>query len=82
MIKHLSTKLVATIIIMGASILGVRAQQEPQYTQYMYNKLPINAGYTGSREVLSVRALYRNQWSGLSDYQFLVYHQGLLIRTD
>jgi type IX secretion system PorP/SprF family membrane protein len=27
--------------------------------------LPINAGYTGSREVLSIRSLYRNQWSGI-----------------
>lgn len=40
-------------------------QQDPQYTQYMYNKLPINSGYTGSREVLSIRALYRNQWVGI-----------------
>lgn len=40
-------------------------QQEPQYTQFMYNKLPMNAGYTGAREVLSIRALYRNQWTGI-----------------
>ncbi len=38
------------------------AQQESQYTQFMYNKLPINAGYTGARGCLSVRALYRAQW--------------------
>lgn len=38
------------------------AQQEPQYTQFMYNKLPINAGYTGARGCLSARALYRYQW--------------------
>jgi type IX secretion system PorP/SprF family membrane protein len=30
----------------------------------MYNKLPQNAGYTGAREVLSLRALYRAQWVG------------------
>lgn len=40
-------------------------QQEPQYTQFMYNKLPMNAGYTGAREVISIRALYRNQWAGI-----------------
>lgn len=44
---------------------SVYSQQEPQYTQYMYNKLPLNSGYTGSREVLSIRALYRNQWAGI-----------------
>lgn len=36
-----------------------------QYTQFMYNKLPMNAGYTGAREVISIRALYRNQWAGI-----------------
>jgi len=30
----------------------------------MYNKLPQNAAYTGAREVLSIRALYRDQWAG------------------
>ncbi len=43
---------------------GVYGQQDAQYTQFMYNKLPINAGYTGAREVLSIRVLYRDQWSG------------------
>lgn len=65
MTKHLNGKwlniLVMTLLCTGT----VLAQQEPQYTQFMYNKLPINAGYTGSREVLSLRALYRNQWTGV-----------------
>ena len=39
-----------------------QAQQEPQYSQFMFNKLPINAAYTGGKDVLSIRALYRNQW--------------------
>ena len=43
---------------------GLRAQQDAQYTQFMYNKLPQNAAYTGAREVLSLRVLYRDQWSG------------------
>jgi type IX secretion system PorP/SprF family membrane protein len=43
----------------------VQAQQEPQYSQFMYNKLPLNAAYTGGRDALSIRALYRNQWIGL-----------------
>ena len=34
---------------------GLRAQQDAQYTQFMYNKLPQNAAYTGAREVLSLR---------------------------
>lgn len=41
------------------------AQQDPQYTQYMYNMNVINPAYAGSKESLSVGALYREQWSGV-----------------
>lgn len=49
-------------------LLGVfeaSAQQESQYTQYMYNTMAFNPGYTGSREVVSAMGLYRTQWVGL-----------------
>ena len=45
--------------------LQMNAQQDPQYTQYMYNMNIINPAYTGSTEVLAVGALYRSQWVGL-----------------
>ena len=38
------------------------AQQDPQYSQYMFNTLAINPAYAGSRDVLSVTSLYRRQW--------------------
>jgi len=41
------------------------AQQEPQYTQYNFNTMAINPGYTGSRGHLSVVSLYRSQWAGI-----------------
>ena len=41
------------------------AQQDPQYTQYMYNMSVINPAYAGTKESLSITALYRNQWTGL-----------------
>lgn len=41
------------------------AQQEAQYTQYMYNTSNINPGYAGSRGMLSVLAMHRTQWVGL-----------------
>ena len=43
----------------------VQAQQNEQYTQYMYNTLTINPAYAGSREVLSAVLLHRTQWVGL-----------------
>ncbi len=45
--------------------INVCAQQDPQYTQYMYNTMSVNPGYAGQREVLSATALYRTQWVGI-----------------
>ncbi|MHC5310346.1 PorP/SprF family type IX secretion system membrane protein [Myroides sp. LJL116] len=41
------------------------AQQDPQYTQYMYNTVNINPAYAGNRGVLSAFGLHRSQWVGL-----------------
>ncbi|MFK7933148.1 MAG: type IX secretion system membrane protein PorP/SprF [Saprospiraceae bacterium] len=40
------------------------AQQESQFTQFMYNQQIINPAYVGSRGAPSVSALYRDQWIG------------------
>ena len=41
------------------------AQQDAQFTQYMYNTIHINPAYAGSRGAISIFALYRTQWVGL-----------------
>ena len=46
--------------------LQMQAQQDSQYTQYMYNTQTINPAYAGSRGFLSITPLYRNQWMGLN----------------
>lgn len=43
----------------------VNAQQDPQYTNYMFNPLSVNSAYAGSRGHLSVIALHRTQWVGI-----------------
>lgn len=45
--------------------LSSQAQQDAQYTQYMYNTISVNPAYAGSRDALSITALYRNQWVGI-----------------
>lgn len=40
-------------------------QQDPMYSQYMFNMLSVNPAYAGSRDVLSATALYRKQWVGI-----------------
>ena len=58
-------KLITGIAVFLFGLLGVSAQQDPQYTQYMYNTQVVNPGYAGSKEVLSFGALMRSQWVGL-----------------
>lgn len=41
------------------------AQQDPQYTQYMYNMNVVNPAYAGSRGTLSIGLLGRTQWTSI-----------------
>ena len=51
------------IIIVLLIATQVYGQQDPQYTQYMYNMNVINPAYAGSKENLSFGLLYRTQWT-------------------
>ena len=43
---------------------GLLAQQDPQFTQYMFNMLALNPAYAGSEDRVSIKALSRHQWVG------------------
>lgn len=45
--------------------LPLWAQQDPMYSQYMFNGLVLNPAYAGSREAINVTALHRTQWVGI-----------------
>ncbi len=55
----------ATFALM--TFVDVSAQQDPHYTQYMYNLSVINPAYAGSKESLSGGLLYRKQWVDIED---------------
>lgn len=55
---------VLVIFIMLTALKGF-AQQDPQYSLYMFNPLGVNPGYAGSREALSGVLVHRSQWVGL-----------------
>jgi len=56
-------KLFAKIALTVAGITGVAvAQQYPQFTQFMYNKLMFNPGYAGTSGAICGVAQYRKQW--------------------
>ncbi len=52
------------ILILALFSTGIYAQQDEIYTQFYSNALVLNPAYAGSREAISVLALYRNQWVG------------------
>lgn len=52
-------------LFIGITFQGLMAQQDAQYTQYMYNTMSVNPAYAGSRGQLSFAGLYRSQWVGL-----------------
>ncbi|MCV9928917.1 type IX secretion system membrane protein PorP/SprF [Flavobacterium sp. LS1R49] len=53
-----------SFVLMFTTIVSY-AQQDAQFTQYMYNTININPAYAGSRGALSIFGLYRTQWVGL-----------------
>jgi type IX secretion system PorP/SprF family membrane protein len=53
------------ILFIGITIQGLIAQQDAQYTQYMFNTISVNPAYAGSRGQLTFAGLYRSQWVGL-----------------
>ena len=57
--------LILVILISSISLVEVSAQQDAQYTQYMYNTMSVNPAYAGARDGLSALLLYRTQWVGL-----------------
>jgi type IX secretion system PorP/SprF family membrane protein len=60
-------KLFFTILVALMAFIDVHAQQDPHYTQYMYNMNVINPAYAGSKENLSFGLLYRKQWVNIED---------------
>lgn len=58
-------KLFVKIAFAVAGFTGVvSAQQDPQFTQFMYNKLIYNAGYAGTSGAICGVLQYRKQWLG------------------
>lgn len=61
--KIFNKVLAGVLLIVGCA--EMHAQQDPQYTHYMYNTTNINPAYAGSRNALSIFGLHRTQWVGL-----------------
>lgn len=65
--KALKQISMAGILLVSLAFIGVpdvQAQQDAQFSQYMFNPLVYNPAYTGSREAFSATLLLRRQWLG------------------
>lgn len=51
-------------VLLFFNSFDLKAQQDAQLSQYMFNTLYYNPGYAGVMGVTKLTALYRNQWTG------------------
>lgn len=54
------------LVVLALVSITANAQQDSQFTQYMYNTNAINPAYAGSRGALSIYGVHREQWVGLN----------------
>jgi len=60
-------KKILILILSVLSVVLVSAQQDPQFSQNMFNKLANNPGFAGSRESISTTMLHRSQYIGFGE---------------
>lgn len=59
-----SGRKILVLIVLLAVIKPVFGQQDPQFSQYMFNDLFNNPGYSGVMGVTNLTTIYRSQWTG------------------
>ena len=62
--RFLKLVIIAVVVIL-IGVLKTRAQQDPVYTQYIYNMMTINPAYAGTQNFLHLNTLTRLQWVGM-----------------
>jgi len=58
-------KKVLLVLTLFFAVTFAFAQQEPQFSQNMFNQLSINPGYAGSNDAICATLFFRQQWMGL-----------------
>src|SRR6056297_315763 len=56
----------ACLLLFTLCSVSMYAQQDPQFTQYMYNTMSVNPAYAGSNGHLTALLLHRSQWVGVN----------------
>ena len=63
--KIIGGKHVLVLLLVLCSIFGY-SQQDPQFTQYMYNTMSVNPAFAGNNGHLTALLLHRSQWVGVN----------------
>ncbi|MDB4902643.1 MAG: hypothetical protein JWQ63_1924 [Mucilaginibacter sp.] len=58
-------RILLLLMLFVSCVQLARAQQKPQYTQYVFNNLLLNPAVSGIENYTDLKAGYRSQWSGL-----------------
>jgi type IX secretion system PorP/SprF family membrane protein len=59
-------RILITLLVL-LSVAVVSAQQDPQFSQNMFNKLANNPGVAGSQDGIATSVVHRSQWMGFND---------------
>lgn len=57
-------KIYMLVLLLAAAALPSRAQQNVQFSQYIFNGLSVNPAYAGYKQDWYVNTIYRHQWAG------------------
>lgn len=61
-----SIRCLSTVLLTLICVFSARAQQDAQFTQYMFNTLFYNPGYAGVEGVTNFTLIHRTQWAGFT----------------
>ena len=61
-------KIFRALLVIPLTMLfsAVLAQQDPEFSQYMFSNMSINPGYAGSKDAICATAIFRQQWVGFA----------------
>ena len=74
---------IAVVLLAFTAVRPARAQQDPLYSQYMFNMLAVNPAYAGSADIFTTMLLSRHQWVGFAgapSTQTLLAHTPLKVK--
>lgn len=63
--QHLRIQFILGMALLSPFV-GLKAQFDAMFTQYMFNESFINPAYAGSKEAMSLTLLHRQQWVGFN----------------